>query len=188
MKDYLELDCLKCNTKFCKTKKIDCTTDKNETIEKYNNFKDEYNNADKLISNGRAGKLSRLEEIKEFIILQNYKNIAIAYCFGIEEIAKKVKIYLEKNAKVKITSYRCTIQGIKENEIDENLTESVSCNPIGQAETINKTNADLVIEMGLCLGHDIMFHKYLKKAFTVFMVKDRVYNHNPQQFFNNNKK
>jgi rhodanese-related sulfurtransferase len=84
-----------------------------------------------------------------------------------------------RSAGISISSYRCTIGGIKENDIDDSLGASVNCNPAGQAASINKENADLVIEMGLCLGHDIIFHEALKVPHTVFLVKDRVFNGNP---------
>ena len=62
----------------------------------------------------------------------------------------------------------------------------VNCNPIGQAKAVNKSRADLVIEMGLCLGHDILFHQYLEKPFTVLAVKDRVHKNNPLEALNAN--
>ena len=84
-----------------------------------------------------------------------------------------------KAAGIRVLSFRCTVNGIKESEISENMSGGVNCNPIGQAEAVNRSKAELVVEMGLCLGHDILFHQYLKKPFTVLAVKDRVHGHNP---------
>jgi uncharacterized metal-binding protein len=110
--------------------------------------------------------------------MNNYKILSLAYCYGMEKEALQVKEYLEDMG-FNCTSVRCTVNGIKENEVIPNMRESVNCNPIGQALAVNEDSSDLVIEIGLCLGHDILFHKYLNKPFTTFVVKDRVYDNNP---------
>ncbi len=53
------------------------------------------------------------------------------------------------------------------------------CNPIGQAETMNKAGVEFNILLGLCVGHDTLALKYLKAPTTVLAVKDRVTGHNP---------
>jgi uncharacterized metal-binding protein len=174
------MNCLNCKTKDCKLNAKDCNGSHDEIVAEYKNsgavpF---YENADKLVAGGRAGTLSRVDEIIEFAGLQEYKNIGIAYCFSMEQEAVKLKDKL-KAAGIKVLSFRCTVNGIKESEISDNMTGGVNCNPLGQAKAVNESSADLVIEMGLCLGHDILFHQHLKKPFTVLAVKDRVYAHNP---------
>lgn len=62
------------------------------------------------------------------------------------------------------------------------LPDAVACNPIGQAQTLNDGQCQFVIEMGLCLGHDVLFHQHIKKPYTVLAVKDRVYRHDPLGF------
>ena len=53
------------------------------------------------------------------------------------------------------------------------------CNPIGQAEILNKNKTDLNIILGLCIGHDILFTKHSKAPVTTLAVKDRLLAHNP---------
>lgn len=80
---------------------------------------------------------------------------------------------------ISILPARCTMGGVKENTIHPGKeTEAISCNPAGQAQFLNN-KADFVIEIGLCLGHDVIFHQQLNVPFTVLLVKDRVYNHSP---------
>ena len=55
----------------------------------------------------------------------------------------------------------------------------IACNPIGQAKMLNKAGTDLNIQMGLCLGHDILFQKYSNAPVTVLVVKDRILANNP---------
>jgi len=53
------------------------------------------------------------------------------------------------------------------------------CNPIVQAEIMNRKGTDFNILVGLCVGHDALFLKYARALTTVFIVKDRVLAHNP---------
>lgn len=176
----MSLNCLDCISKSCKMKGSDCFDVKTISHEIY--ARDEVNslvrNSSKLVDNGRAGELSRFQEVIEFCQLQGYENIGLAYCFGLEALALDIR---EKmiSAGVNIIPARCTMGGIKEREIDKSKeTEAISCNPAGQAHFLNQ-RADFVIELGLCLGHDVVFHNELTVPFTVLLVKDRVYNHAP---------
>ncbi|MEN8904479.1 MAG: DUF1847 domain-containing protein [Clostridiales bacterium] len=178
------MNCINCKTKSCKIEYKDCNLNKENVLAEYSNKEIHglYKTADNLVSNGKAGELSRIEELIEFINENNYNLVSIAYCFSMENQVKFLSdIFKENN--IKTTSIRCTINGIKENEILSNNKENVNCNPIGQAKAINNSSADFVIEMGLCLGHDVLFHKYIKKPFTVLAVKDRVYNNCPLKYF-----
>jgi uncharacterized metal-binding protein/rhodanese-related sulfurtransferase len=174
------MNCLNCQNKLCKTEGKDCTGLRDETIECYSDpaHRATYLDADRLVAGGRAGTLSRLQEIAEFCRYREYGRIGIAYCFAMEDLARETGEFLEKTG-LKVSSYRCTLEGIREEDIDGSLGGNVNCNPIGQANTIERDGVELVLEMGLCLGHDILFHKHLKVPHTVFMVKDRVHRHNP---------
>jgi len=174
------MNCLKCSSKACKTSGKDCPGTSEKVIASYSSPERQeiYNNADFLISHGRAGSLSRLEEIAEFVIAQGYKKVGLAYCFGMEKLAIEVSDYL-KSRGINLNGYRCTVNGIKEKEIHSDLGEGIGCNPLGQAAIIESDGADFVIEMGLCMGHDVLFHQGLTLPFTVFLVKDRVWNHCP---------
>jgi len=45
------------------------------------------------------------------------------------------------------------------------------CNPIGQAMALNKSQTDLNIILGLCVGHDTLFIKYSQAPVTVLGCK-----------------
>ena len=48
-----------------------------------------------------------------------------------------------------------------------------------QAKILNQAKIDFNIMLGLCIGHDSLFLKYIEGFTTVFAVKDRVTGHNP---------
>lgn len=175
------MNCLNCTTKDCRVAQKDCNGLRDSVLATYakDDLHQSLHHADLLVRDGKAGNVSRIDEIIEYALHEKYKHITIAYCFSLEDTAITLRTYLKK-AGLHVTSVRCTVNGIAEKHLLKNEKESVNCNPVGQAAAINKSSADFVIEMGLCLGHDILFHKYIEKPFTVFMVKDRVHNHAPQ--------
>jgi uncharacterized metal-binding protein len=56
---------------------------------------------------------------------------------------------------------------------------NIFCNPIMQAEVLNREKTELNIMVGLCLGHDILFLRYCTAETTPLVVKDRALGHNP---------
>jgi len=172
--------CDLCTNKNCKTGK-DCYGVKDLSLAEYR--KPEIRNitsaASALIDNGRAGTLNRLEEIIEFCHSEGYKRIGLAYCIAFDAAGRELSERLRREG-FESVSVICTTGGVLEREIDTSkIKETVSCNPAGQAHVLQEQNVDFIIEIGLCLGHDIIFHKDLKVPFTVLIVKDRVFNHNP---------
>jgi uncharacterized metal-binding protein len=173
-------NCLDCSSKSCKTNGSDCFGLHQSSIKTYGEGAAPaiIQSASQLVDKGRAGQLSRFQEVIEFCQSRDYKNIGLAYCFGMEPIAGEIRTIM-KDKGLNILPARCTMGGVRESEIDPVKNgEAISCNPAGQAHFLNE-RADFVIEMGLCLGHDVLFHQELTVPFTVLIVKDRVYNHNP---------
>ena len=174
------MDCTKCTLKGCR-KSSPCTDRSNDYLENYTSKEnlDYTKTASRLIDNGRAGTLTRIEEIIEYSKLRGYKHIGVAYCYGMEKEAVALRKYLQ-NASFKLTMVSCTVDGLKESQIDPDKTnDTISCNPLGQANVLNSAGVELTILMGLCLGHDIILQKNLTMDFTTFIVKDRVKKHNP---------
>ena len=124
---------------------------------------------------------TRLEEIIEFSKRAGFSRLGIAFCLGLSIEAAFVDAVLARHFKV--DSVCCKMAGLNKDEhgmtkIDPAKFE-VACNPIGQARMLNRAGTDLNIQMGLCLGHDILFQKYCEAPVTVLAVKDRVLANNP---------
>lgn len=174
------MDCTKCTFKGCRNS-YPCQDNSDKYVGNYllpeNQLKARA--ASLLIDNGRAGSLSRLEEIVEYMKIQGYTRIGCAYCYGMEKEAALLGEYLTA-AGFKPTMVSCTVDQVMESVIDTDKTNQVvSCNPLGQAYLLNSSGVSFTILMGLCLGHDILIQKNLNMDFTTFVVKDRVYKNNP---------
>lgn len=129
-----------------------------------------------------GNNLTRMEELIRFCKMAGYTKLGLAFCVGLAEEAKVIsKLLEEKGFKVESVCCKCggldkeayNVPKVKQDKIE------ILCNPIGQAEILNKAGVDLNIELGLCVGHDILFHKYAVAPVTVLAVKDRVLAHNP---------
>ena len=177
------MDCIKCTTKSCRTTEP-CQAQKFDAEELILTYHLPENMkivqaAAQLVDNGRAGTLSRLQEVIEFSRSMNFQRIGIAYCYGMEiDAALVTTIFRESGFKVYPVS--CTTGGLKQSVVNTtSKIEKVSCNPLAQAAQINHESVDFTITVGLCLGHDILFNKHIKSYTSTLLVKDRVHNHNP---------
>lgn len=175
--------CTTCKSKSCRTgetcKAVSFDTEEIKQRYTEKNVQKIVQIAAKLVDNGRAGTLSRLEEIIEFCHLNKYKRIGLAYCYGMEKEAIEISKYIKLSG-LRVIPVSCTVGGYKENDFNQKTkSQSVACNPIGQAEQLNQEKVQLTLTMGLCLGHDILFQKHIKSDSTTLVVKDRVHHHNP---------
>ncbi len=136
--------------------------------------------ASRLVDGGRAGTLSRLEEIAEFALDRSWKRVGFAYCRSMEKDAALVARYLRSRG-LRIEAVSCSTGAIAQDEIDEESSQhKVSCNPLGQAEQIKAFQADFVVDMGLCVGHDILFRQATSGIpGTTLVAKDRTAGHAP---------
>ncbi|QEK12514.1 DUF1847 domain-containing protein [Crassaminicella thermophila] len=135
------------------------------------------------LENKGRGQLSRIEETIEFCKIMGYKKIGVAFCIGLKKEAKTFVKILKDNG-FEVSSVICKNGSIDKNELilnDEDRKDrlEISCNPIGQAMLLNKEETEFNIALGLCVGHDSLFFKYVKAPATALVVKDRVLAHNP---------
>jgi uncharacterized metal-binding protein len=131
-------------------------------------------------------RIPRIEETMQFAAKCGYTTLGLAFCIGLRKEARQVsKIFKARG--FEMASVCCKVGRTPKESIgltgDEKIRgpeamESM-CNPIVQAELLNRQNVDLAIMLGLCVGHDTLFLKYCKVPCTILAVKDRVLGHNP---------
>lgn len=128
----------------------------------------------------------RVEETAQFAKKMGYKKLGIAFCIGLGNESRILTTILESKG-FDIVSVCCKCGGIPKERIGLEPQQKIGgpdryesmCNPIAQAEILNSENTDFNIVVGLCVGHDALFLKYVKALTTVLIVKDRVFGHNP---------
>ena len=121
-------------------------------------------------------KKSRLLELIEFLKASSYKKIGIANCLSMQKYAAKL-VEILQNEGFEVFSINCKQSGLEASEISPDM-KGPSCDPLSQADYLNEMETDFNINVGLCLGHGLLFDKYSKAPVTTFIVKDFAHNHN----------
>ena len=137
----------------------------------------QYNQADieTMIISAQARDKSRLQELIRFAHLSGYKKIGIANCAGVQKYAENLMRILVSEG-FEVLSINCKQSGLKGEELSTELN-GLSCDPVSQAEYLSQCKTDINIEVGLCLGHGLLFSKHSQAPVTTFLVKDFSTNH-----------
>lgn len=128
-------------------------------------------------------RYTRVEEVVEFARRMGFRKLGIATCVGLIDESRVLAKILRKNG-FEVTAAACKIGSLRKTDVGvdpEHITKTgeFMCNPILQAEVLNREQTDLNIVMGLCVGHDSLFYKYSEALVTTLVAKDRVLAHNP---------
>lgn len=119
---------------------------------------------------------TRVDEIMEYAKIRGMTRLGIATCYALMSESRFLSDILESNG-FEVVSISCLCGEV--NPQDMGIPGNIFCNPILQAEVLNKEKTDLNIMVGLCVGHDILFLRHCKAETTPLVVKDRSLGHNP---------
>lgn len=130
-------------------------------------------------------KWPRVEEICRFATKMGFRKVGIALCISFVDLARVFSAILESHG-LEVTSIACKNGGVPKEELgltdDQKIrpgTFEPMCNPIAQAELLNRAGCELNVIMGLCVGHDSLFIRNSQALVTTLVTKDRVLAHNP---------
>jgi uncharacterized metal-binding protein len=134
---------------------------------------------------GLAPATPRIVEVVNFARRMGYKKLGLIFCFGLRAEAAVVNQILEVNG-FQVVSACCKVGNVPKSELGLEPCDQLDasgpepmCNPILQAELMNRSKVDLNIMMGLCVGHDSLALRHVKAPVTVLAVKDRLMGNNP---------
>ena len=130
-------------------------------------------------------KWTRVEEICQFAKKMGFRKVGIAMCISFVDLARVFSAILESHG-LEVTSVACKNGGVPKENIGVKDEEKIRpggfepmCNPISQAELLNRAGCELNVIMGLCVGHDSLFIRHCEGLVTTLVTKDRVLAHNP---------
>ena len=136
------------------------------------------------ISREGTGKWSRIEEVLEFAARGGARKLGIVFCHGLREEAKVLDRVLRVNG-FEVASVGCKAGAYPKEFIRIEDHEQVNpgglevmCNPLAQAELLNREKTDLNLLLGQCVGHDTATIAALDALAVYVVVKDRVLAHN----------
>lgn len=125
---------------------------------------------------------TRLEDLILFCELAGLRRICLGFCNGLFEEARALSDILSRH--LEVFSVCCKNGGIDKKSLDIPYMDpragfESACNPLGQARVAERLSVDLVVMVGICLGHDCLLATHSPAPAVTFAPKDRVLGHNP---------
>jgi uncharacterized metal-binding protein len=126
----------------------------------------------------------RVREAMEFARQLGAAHIGISFCVGLRREAHTLTRVLEANG-FRVSSACCKTGsvpkekiGIQEHQKVRPSQPEMICNPIAQAELLNRAEVELALILGQCVGHDSATMARLNAPALCVVAKDRVLAHN----------
>jgi uncharacterized metal-binding protein len=126
----------------------------------------------------------RIREAMQFARRLGATHIGISFCVGLRREAYTLTKILEENG-FRVTSVCCKTGAVPKEEIGIEEHQKVRpnqpemiCNPIAQAELLNRAKVEFALTLGQCVGHDSATMALLEAPTICIAAKDRVLAHN----------
>jgi uncharacterized metal-binding protein len=128
---------------------------------------------------------TRVEEVVQLAKRLGFTKLGIATCISFVDLAHVLSAIFESHG-FEVASVACKNGGVPKEALglsdDQKIrpgTYEAMCNPVSQAELLNRAGCELNVVLGLCVGHDSLFFKHSEGLATTLVAKDRVLAHNP---------
>ncbi len=127
-------------------------------------------------------KRNRVEELVHFAKSRGLQRIGVAFCVSMTKEAQALGRVLEAEG-LDPELVCCRVGAIDYDALGMPKAHperfAAICNPVAQAKLLNEANSQLVVQMGLCIGHDLILQEESHCAVTTLVVKDRALDHDP---------
>lgn len=123
----------------------------------------------------------RLLKTIRFAKLCGFQKFGLAFCATLRSEAVQVDAILRRTG-FQVSSVICKVGHESRESIGITGSCNAMCNPIAQAELLNREKTQLNIVLGLCVGHDALFIKHSDAPVTVLAAKDHVYDNAPLEY------
>jgi uncharacterized metal-binding protein len=131
------------------------------------------------------GNWCRVEEVIELAHRLGATRLGIVFCFGFRAEARVLKRVLNANG-FSVSSSCCKTGSVPKKELGITDSQKVRpgsaemiCNPIAQAELLNREKVHLALLLGQCVGHDSATTAHVQAPAVCLVTKDRALGHNP---------
>lgn len=138
--------------------------------------------ADALPFAADGRRRTRVEELVAFARARGLRRVGVAFCVSLTRESQRLGEALSA-AGLEPVLVCCRVGAIDHSEIGLPKAHperfAASCNPVAQARLLNAARVDLVAQVGLCLGHDLVLQQECDAPVTTLVVKDRALDHHP---------
>jgi uncharacterized metal-binding protein len=130
------------------------------------------------------GTPNRIVEVMEFGRCLGALHVGLSFCVGFKNEARVLTRVLEANGFM-VSSACCKagavpkeVVGLVDSQKVRPGQAELTCNPVTQAELLNRQGVQLAMVLGQCVGHDSATLAHLEAPAVMLVVKDRVLVHN----------
>jgi uncharacterized metal-binding protein len=125
---------------------------------------------------------SRVEELVAYAKGRGYARVGVAFCVSMIKEAQQLGRLLEAEG-LAAHLVCCRVGAVDYDAIGLPKAHpdrfAAICNPAAQARLLNLAEVELVAQMGLCIGHDLVLQEECDAPVTTLVVKDRALDHDP---------
>jgi uncharacterized metal-binding protein len=140
--------------------------------------------ADRSPIDDEQRKRNRVEELAFYARGRRMKRIGIAFCVSLLEESQELARQLEAEG-LETELVCCRVGAVDYDRIGLEKAHperfAAICNPAAQARLLNERDVDLVAQVGLCIGHDLILQEECVAPVTTLVVKDRALDHHSVQ-------
>lgn len=123
---------------------------------------------------------NRVEELSAYARGRGMKRIGIAFCVSLLRESQALARLLEADG-LETELVCCRVGAVDYDAIGLEKAHperfAAICNPVAQARLLDARNVDLVAQVGLCVGHDLVLQEECRAPVTTLVVKDRALDH-----------
>jgi len=131
-----------------------------------------------------GGSPNRVMEVMEFARCLGARHVGLSFCVGFVDEARILTRVLDANGFL-VSSACCKTGAVPKEAVGVADSQKVrpgqvemTCNPVTQAELLNRQGVQLALVLGQCVGHDTATLSHLDAPAVSLVVKDRVLAHN----------
>lgn len=123
---------------------------------------------------------NRVEELAHFARGRGMKRIGVAFCVSLLAESQRLAGILQAEG-FETELVCCRVGAVDYGAIGLEKAHpdrfAAICNPVAQARLLDSRNVDLVAQVGLCVGHDLVLQAECRAPVTTLVVKDRALDH-----------
>jgi uncharacterized metal-binding protein len=123
---------------------------------------------------------NRVEEVAHFARARGMKRVGVAFCVSLLEESQRLARLLQAEG-LETELVCCRVGAVDHDVIGLPKAHpdrfAAICNPVAQARLLNERKVDLVAQVGLCVGHDLVLQEECDAPVTTLVVKDRALDH-----------
>jgi uncharacterized metal-binding protein len=130
------------------------------------------------------GPRTRLAEVMDLAHALGATHLGISFCVGFREEARTLTSILQTNG-FRVSSACCKTGAVPKEEVGLKDSQKVRpgrpemiCNPVAQAELLNREGVHFALVLGQCVGHDAATFRHLGAPSACLVAKDRALAHN----------